>query len=126
MKRATIVKVDEKTHRVMLGGHEIGVSKTDFDARFHMHAINDALDVAYLEGQQYLERLVANQRLELELMKQQLHVEAELAATYCKITLEDLLKENPKLGQTDGLCCLAAHANATPPWTCSCDCHKGL
>jgi len=30
----------------MLGDHELGVSKTDFDARFHMHAINDALDVA--------------------------------------------------------------------------------
>ena len=23
----------------------------------------------------------------------------------------------------DGLCCLAAHANATPPWTCTCSCH---
>lgn len=24
----------------------------------------------------------------------------------------------------DGLCCLAAHANAKAPWTCQCECHK--
>lgn len=23
-----------------------------------------------------------------------------------------------------GLCCMAAHANATAPWTCPCECHK--
>lgn len=67
MKRATIKTVGEKDFRVLLGENEIGVSKTDFDARFHMHAINDALDVAYLEGQQYLERMVEGQRLELEI-----------------------------------------------------------
>lgn len=22
-----------------------------------------------------------------------------------------------------GLCCMAAHANAVPPWTCDCPCH---
>lgn len=25
-----------------------------------------------------------------------------------------------------GLCCLARHANATPPWTCDCPCHLRL
>ena len=24
----------------------------------------------------------------------------------------------------DGLCCMRDHANATPPWSCTCDCHK--
>lgn len=38
------------------------------------------------------------------------------------------LKEEPKDAATDtdtdtGLCCMAAHANATPPWTCDCPCH---
>jgi hypothetical protein len=23
----------------------------------------------------------------------------------------------------DGTCCMAAHANAVPPWTCDCRCH---
>lgn len=36
---------------VHIGTHVIGVSKTDFDARFHMHAINKALDEAYEAGQ---------------------------------------------------------------------------
>lgn len=47
---ATIVKKGEKEHALMLGGHELGVSKSDCDARFHMHAINDALKAAYDEG----------------------------------------------------------------------------
>lgn len=25
-----------------------------------------------------------------------------------------------------GLCCMARHANAIPPWTCDCPCHKQL
>ena len=25
--------------------------------------------------------------------------------------------------EDSGLCCLAAHATATPPWTCDCPCH---
>ena len=40
-------------YRVMLGGHEIGTSKTDFDARFHMHAINAALNLAWDAGYRY-------------------------------------------------------------------------
>jgi hypothetical protein len=48
MKRAYVDNSNPKTFRVMLGDHEIGVSKTDFDARFHVNAINDALDEAYL------------------------------------------------------------------------------
>lgn len=61
----------------MLGDHEIGSSKTDFDARFHMHAINDALDVAYLEGQKYLERLVEERRIQSELDVLQFQIRAE-------------------------------------------------
>lgn len=68
MKRATVVpSEDGKSFRVLLGEREIGVSKTDFDARFHMHAINDALDVAFLEGEKYLERMVEKARLDIEL-----------------------------------------------------------
>lgn len=36
--------------KVLLGTHEIGTSKNDTDARFHMHAINDALKAAYTVG----------------------------------------------------------------------------
>jgi hypothetical protein len=50
MKRAEIVKVSEKEYKIMLGNHEIGSSKTDFDGLFHVHAINDALMEAYEEG----------------------------------------------------------------------------
>ena len=54
MVKATIEEVkDEKgksTFRLMLGGREIGTSKTDSDARFHMHAINLAIDMAFEEG----------------------------------------------------------------------------
>ena len=65
MKQATVVKIDDKTFHVKLGEAVIGTSKTDFDARFHMYAINDALGVAYLEGQKTLERMVVSrQRLE--------------------------------------------------------------
>ena len=32
--------------------------------------------------------------------------------------------EAMKLEATRGLCCLARHANATPPWTCDCPCHE--
>jgi hypothetical protein len=46
------VKPLEKGFALMLGDHELGVSKTDFDARFHMHAINDALKAAYDRGWQ--------------------------------------------------------------------------
>lgn len=76
--RAEIIKVDDKTYRLMLGKHELGMSKTDFDARFHLNAINDALEVSFLEGQKYLERMVEGQRMELELQRamQQAQVEA--------------------------------------------------
>jgi len=50
--QATIVKKGEKEHTLMFGGHELGTSKTDCDARFHMHAINDALKAAYERGRQ--------------------------------------------------------------------------
>jgi hypothetical protein len=36
--------------RLMLGNHELGISKTDSDSRFHMHIINGALDAAFSEG----------------------------------------------------------------------------
>ncbi len=62
----------------MLGNHELGASKTDFDARFHMHAINDALDVAYLEGQKYLEQMVIRKRLEAEIQKALFAARAEM------------------------------------------------
>jgi hypothetical protein len=63
----------------MLGNHELGNSKTDFDARFHMHAINDTLDVAFLEGQKYLERMVEKQRMDLEI--EQAIIEAKAQQT---------------------------------------------
>lgn len=66
MKRAEVLP-DGKVFKIMLGSHELGISKTDSDARFHMYAINDAIDVAYLEGQKYLERLVAKQHQDLAL-----------------------------------------------------------
>lgn len=69
MKRAVVENTEGKVFRVMLGEHEVGVSKTDFDARFHVNAINDALDVAYLEGQKYLERLVEKARLDVEVQE---------------------------------------------------------
>lgn len=53
MKQATIVP-DGKVFKLMLGTHELGQSKTDSDARFHMHAINEALDEAYQEGRDHL------------------------------------------------------------------------
>lgn len=75
--RATIEPKD-KGFALMLGKHELGSSKTDFDARFHMHAINDALDVAYLEGQKYLEQMVIRKRLETEVQNTLLRVRAEM------------------------------------------------
>jgi hypothetical protein len=81
--RATI-KPLEKGFALMLGEKEIGFSKTDFDARFHMHVINDALDVAYLEGQKYLERLVEKQRLELEISIATMKAKAEQFVEYMK------------------------------------------
>lgn len=50
---ATIAKRGEKEHALMLGSHELGISKTDFDARFHMHAINEALKSEYERGRQF-------------------------------------------------------------------------
>ena len=52
MLRATVKKKDEKTYALMLGDHEIGVSKLDSDARMHMHEINDALEGEYERGYQ--------------------------------------------------------------------------
>jgi hypothetical protein len=43
--KAEIKKV-EKGFALMLGNHELGVSKNDSDARFHMHAINAAIEKA--------------------------------------------------------------------------------
>jgi len=64
MKRARIDKVDEKTHRVVLGGHEIGTSKTSFDAQFHVNVINDALDEAVREAvDDYRERTGAVRKI---------------------------------------------------------------
>ena len=52
--RATIEEVkgekDKTSYKVMLGNHEIGTSKTGFDAQFHLNAINKALDEAYEQG----------------------------------------------------------------------------
>lgn len=47
---ATVVKKGEKEHALMLDGHELGVSKSDCDARFHMHAINAALVAEFNRG----------------------------------------------------------------------------
>jgi hypothetical protein len=77
MKLAEVVKKGEKEFEVVLGGQILGTTKTDFDARFHMHAINDALNIAYLEGQKYLEHLVVRQRLESELQAARMQARAE-------------------------------------------------
>lgn len=69
MVRATIKELGPKDFRVLLGDKEIGKATNDVDARFHMYAINDALDVAYLEGQKYLERMVENNRVNLEMVR---------------------------------------------------------
>lgn len=93
--QATIVKKSEKEFSLMLGEHEIGVSKTDFDARFHMHAINDALQVSFLEGQKYLERIVEKQRLDREInlliMEAKLEQERQRAELTKKI-IEDWMR----------------------------------
>jgi hypothetical protein len=56
---ATVIKRGEKEHALILGGHELGVSKSDFDARFHMHAINkiihDAYSVGFKDGANFIE-----------------------------------------------------------------------
>lgn len=104
MKRARIDKIDEKTHRVMLGGLEIGTSKTSFDAQFHVNAINDALDVAFLEGQKYLERMVEGQRLELEVMEETLKTRAEWYKTYSSQMFKEE-EEKPKEVPTSGGIC---------------------
>jgi hypothetical protein len=44
--RAEVKKVGEKEFEVVLGNHVIGTAKSDCDARFHMHAINKAIDSA--------------------------------------------------------------------------------
>lgn len=41
---------DGKAFKLMIGKHELGVSKTDVDARFHMHIINEALKLEYQRG----------------------------------------------------------------------------
>jgi hypothetical protein len=46
------VKPVDKGFELVLGNHVLGTSKTDFDARFHMHAINAALDEARESGRQ--------------------------------------------------------------------------
>jgi hypothetical protein len=76
--KATVRPI-EKGFELVLGERVIGTSKTDFDARFHMHAINDALDVAFLEGQKYLERMVEKTRQELEFQKAMFQIQAETA-----------------------------------------------
>jgi hypothetical protein len=43
---ARVEKVSDKEFKVFLGNHEIGTAKSDFDARFHMHAINKAIEAA--------------------------------------------------------------------------------
>lgn len=55
--RAEVKKRSEKEFDVMLGDHVIGTSKTDFDARYHVNAVNDALQAAYQEGRAYGEEL---------------------------------------------------------------------
>jgi hypothetical protein len=47
---AYVNKKSEKEFEVILGNHVFGTSKADFDARFHVNAINDALQNAYEEG----------------------------------------------------------------------------
>jgi hypothetical protein len=44
---ARVEKISEKEFQLVLGDHVIGTSKTDFDARFHMHAINKAIEGAH-------------------------------------------------------------------------------
>lgn len=63
---ATVVPDGPKVFRVMLGKHEVGVSKTDFDARFHVNAINDALNAARDEGYRVGANFVATGKMVLE------------------------------------------------------------
>jgi len=44
------IKPLEKGFVLMLGDHELGTSKTDFDARFHMHAINAVMEKIKRDG----------------------------------------------------------------------------
>lgn len=59
MKRAEVVP-DGKEFKVMLGNHEVGRSKSDCDARFHMHAINAAIDEARLNEANWWMPLIPN------------------------------------------------------------------
>lgn len=47
---ATIVTRGEKEHAVVIGEHEIGISKTHFDACFHMHFLNGLILDVYKKG----------------------------------------------------------------------------
>jgi hypothetical protein len=45
---------------------------------------------------------------------------AALAAAEAQVAA---LTAPPRTPYESGLCCMAAHANAVPPWTCACPCH---
>lgn len=51
--RPTIVQ-NGKEFKLMLGDHELGRSKSDCDARFHLHAINAAIDSGIQEAARYV------------------------------------------------------------------------
>lgn len=49
--KAELKKIDDKTFAVILGDHEIGRTKLQCDAQFHVNVINDALEQAYTNGE---------------------------------------------------------------------------
>lgn len=44
---------EKKAFALVVNGHEIGVSKTDVDARFHMHFLQELMESVYTGGYDY-------------------------------------------------------------------------
>jgi hypothetical protein len=67
LKMKAEIKPLDKGFALMLGDHELGVSKTDFDARFHMHAINNAIKFAQIETSRQILSSMQDRLNELEI-----------------------------------------------------------
>lgn len=50
MTQLEVVKVDDKTFELKLNGHVLGTSKSDSDARFHMHVLEKLFEETYNRG----------------------------------------------------------------------------
>lgn len=55
---AIVVTRGEKEHVVKIEGHEVGVSKTNFDACFHANILNRVILNAYKQGCEDTRRIV--------------------------------------------------------------------